>query len=77
MENDMFVSFLSNDKAVIAPLASVHFTVTGAEGFTAFVAGIKYHPVDPRTIAAHELGALSKTVIELAERARLSAYTRA
>ena len=70
----MFVSFLSNEKAVIVPLALVHFTVTQAEGFTAFVAGIKYHPIDQRSIALHELGTLTKTVVELAENARLAGY---
>ena len=72
----MFVSFLSNEKAVIVPVAAVHFTFVGAEGFTAHVGSVKYHPVDPRSIAIHEPGELAKTALEMAEKSRLSGFAR-
>jgi hypothetical protein len=73
----MFVTFLSNEKAVIVPAASVHFTFVGAEGFTAHVGGVKYHPIDPRSIALHEAGALTKVTLEMAEKSRLAGFTPA
>ncbi len=73
----MFVSFLSNDKAVIVPFASAHFTFIGADGFTAHVAGIKYHPIDPRSIVLHEMTDLPKAILEMAEKSRLAGFVRA
>lgn len=73
----MIVSFLSNDKAVIVPLSSVHITFIGADGFTAHVAGVKYHPIDPRSIVLHEMSDLPKAVLGLAEKSRLAGFARA
>jgi len=73
----MFVTFLSNDKAVIVPATSVHFTFVGAEGFTAHVGGVKFHPIDPRSISLHDAGELTKLALEMAERSRLAGFTPA
>ena len=72
----MFVSFLSNNIAVIAPLGSAHFTASAAQGCTAIVDGKTYHPVDPKSIQVHELGGLSKTIIDMAEKARVASFGR-
>ena len=73
----MLLSFLSNGKAIITPLTSVHFTVSEAEGITAFVSGTRYHPVDTNSIAAHGVDNLPQVFGKIAEKTRVSGFAKA
>jgi hypothetical protein len=70
----MHISFITNEKGVIAPIDSVQFTMTFSEGLTAFVSGVKYHPVDPRSLVTHDSADLPKAVAEITEKSRLAGY---